>query len=628
MTVRTIVLDGRHVEVTGGGYSTAGAFLAPDGVPIDPVAEPRLALALGIGASCNDARINRTGGGESILGDPTEAALLVAAEKAGLNRTNLRRDYPRLDEIPFDSRTKRMVTVHRSPDGNAVAFIKGSPGTLLELSIAHLREDGVEPLTEGARERYEVWNRSLAGTGQRVLGLAYRELPDDYTRADLDRDFVFVGLVGMIDPLRDEVKDAIAVCRRTGIRIVMITGDQPPTAAEVGRQLGLDRDPLGRPLAVVHARELEGLDDDGLDRVVSATGVFARVSPKHKLRLVEALQRRGEIVAMTGDGVNDAPALKQADIGVAMGIKGTEVAKETADMIITDDNFATIVSAVEQGRIIYANILKFIHYLFSCNFAEILTVFVAILIGWPLPLVALQILWLNMLTDVFPALALALEPSAPDMMERPPRDPREGLVTPRFLGLIAWQGAMLAAFTLTAFDLGLHRHGTGPDGVRRAMTMAFSTLALAQVAHAFNARSQRRSAFTSRLFTNGWLWAAVLLCIVLQVAAVSLPPLRRVLSTVSPTLSDWMIIAACSLAPVAIVELVKVAGRRGAGGTSNPRNARGPREPSDRPRVPTTGDGRTPPPDISGSTTDPVREQGDSRHRQDDDEGPPPLPGG
>ena len=355
---------------------------------IDPLSDPRLSLAIRVGALCNDARIDRTDGGEFVLGDPTEAALLVAAEKAGMTRQSLHRDYPRIDEVPFDSHTKKMVTIHRGPAGS-VAFIKGSPGTLLDMSCAHMSEAGVEPLTAGDRERYERWNRELGGAALRVLGLAYRELPENYSHADFDRDFVFVGLVGMIDPLRDGVKDAIATCRQAGIRTLMITGDQPPTAAEIGRQLGLDRDHSGGPLAVVHARELEGLDDQGLERVVSTTGICARVSPKHKLQLVQALQRRGEIVAMTGDGVNDAPALKQADIGVAMGIKGTEVAKETADMIITDDNFATIVSAVEQGRIIYANILKFIHYLFSCNFAEILTVFVAILIGWPLPLGAL-----------------------------------------------------------------------------------------------------------------------------------------------------------------------------------------------------------------------------------------------
>ena len=562
MTVQAIVLDGRRLGVTGGGYAPSGEFVAPDGVRVEPHSDPLLSLALRIGALCNDARIDRTGGGETVLGDPTEAALLVAAEKAGMTSAGLQSDYPRIDEVPFDSRTKRMVTVHRTPAGSAVAFIKGAPGALLELSSSHLREGGVEPLTEGDRERYLEGNRALAGASLRVLGLAYRDLPAGYSRADLDRDAVFVGLAGMIDPLRDEVKGAIATCHEAGIRTVMITGDQPPTAAEIGRQLGLDRDALGKPLAVVHARELEGLDAEGLDRVVSTAGVFARVSPTHKLQIVEALQRRGEIVAMTGDGVNDAPALKQADIGVAMGIKGTEVAKEAADMIVADDNFATLVSAVEQGRIIYANILKFIHYLFSCNFAEILTVFVAILVGWPLPLAALQILWLNMITDVFPALALALEPSAPDMMKRPPRDPKEGLVNRPFLVLIVWQGGMLSALTLIAFGLGLHWHGAEPDGVRRASTMAFLTLSFAQIFHAFNARSQHRSIFTSRLFANRWLWAAVLFCVLLQVAAISVPLLRRVLRTVPPTASEWAVIAACSLAPIAIVELVKVVTRQ------------------------------------------------------------------
>lgn len=564
MTVEAIAVDGRRVQVTGTGYSPNGEFVLSDGTLLDPRFDPCLGLALRIGALCNDARIDRSGDAESVLGDPTEGALLIVAEKAGLVESSLHREYPRLDEIPFDAHAKRMITVHRSPEGNCVAFVKGSPGTLLDMSIAHLREDGVCPLTDADRTRHVEENRELASEALRVLGLAYREVPDHYTRADLERDLIFVGLVGMADPLRPEAKDAIATCRAAGIRIVMITGDQPPTAAEVGRQLGLDVDAHGRRLGVVHARELEKLDEAGLERVVSTTGVFARVSPKHKLKLVEALQRQGEIVAMTGDGVNDAPALKQADIGVSMGIKGTEVAKETSDMIITDDNFATIVSAVEQGRIIYANILKFIHYLFSCNFAEILTVFVAILVGWPLPLGVLQILWLNMITDIFPALALALEPSAPDMMRRPPRDPRERLLNLRFLWLIMWQGAMLAGLTLVAFGLGLRWHGTEPEGVRRASTMAFLTLALAQVVHVFNSRSQRRSIFTYRMFTNAWLWLAILVCVLLQVAAVYVPLLRRPLNSVPPTASEWVVIAACSFAPLAIVELAKVAARRGA----------------------------------------------------------------
>ena len=264
----------------------------------------------------------------------------------------------------------------------------------------------------------------------RVLGLAYRELPEGYTEADFDRELTFVGLVGMSDPLRDEAKAAIATCREAGIRTVMITGDQQTTAAEIARQLGLDRNHEGSLLGTVHGRELTDLDTEGWKRIVADAAVFARVSPEHKLRIVEALQQQGHIVAMTGDGVNDAPAMKQADIGIAMGIKGTEVAKENADMVITDDNFASIVGAVEQGRIIYGNILKFLHYLLSCNFSEILTVFIVLMIGWPLPLVALQILWLNLVTDIFPAFALALEPSAPDTMKRPPRDPQESLLTP------------------------------------------------------------------------------------------------------------------------------------------------------------------------------------------------------
>jgi len=338
----------------------------------------------------------------------------------------------------------------------------------------------------------------------------------------------------------------------------MITGDQEATAAEIGRQLGLDRDSNGRPLRVVHDRELASLDAASWQAIGADVGVFARVSPEHKLRIVEALQASGEVVAMTGDGVNDAPALKQADIGVAMGIKGTEVAKEAAAMVITDDKFTTIVGAVEQGRVIYANIHRFVHYLFSCNLAEILVVFTAIMIGWPLPLAALQILWLNMLTDVFPAMALALEPANADAMSRPPRDPREPLMTPRFVGLIAWQAVLLSAMVLVAFAIGMRWYGVEGSGLRHASTMAFMTIALVQVFHTFNARSHVRSAFTAQLFTNAWLWAAVATCLLLQSAAIYLPLLQTVLHTTALTVTDWAVIFGLSIAPVGVVELVKL----------------------------------------------------------------------
>ncbi len=557
MTVCVYSLDQRRVDVTGAGYEPVGTFQSGD-TPVVPHDDEHLALALRIGMLCNDAKVERTDGRVTLLGDPTEAALIVAAEKAGMNHAVLASDFPRISEVPFDSTSKRMVTVHRTPDGRTMAFVKGSPGTLLAASGAQYLATGVTPLTPEDRQHWEESNKRLAGAALRVLGLAYRELPEGYNECDFARDLIFVGLVGMSDPLRDEAKAAIATCREAGIRTVMITGDQQLTAAEIARQLGIDRDLDGSPLRTVHGRELTNLDAADWERAVADAAVFARVSPEHKLQIVEALQQQGQVVAMTGDGVNDAPALKKADIGIAMGIKGTEVAKENADMVITDDNFASIVGAVEQGRIIYGNILRFLHYLLSCNLSEILTVFLALMIGWPLPLVALQILWLNLITDIFPAFALALEPSAPDVMHRPPRDAQESLLTRRFVGLIAWQGILLAGVTLLAFVVGMSWHGTDGDGLRRATTMAFMTLALSQVFHAFNARSQKRSAFTSRLFTNVWLWAAVVGCLVLQAAAVYVPLLQRVLHTVPPSISEWGVIAGCSLLPVALVELVKV----------------------------------------------------------------------
>ena len=560
MTVQRIILHQRDIRVTGTGYGATGEFREGD-KPIDIGGDDRLSLALRIGLLCNDAKIERKGDEETVLGDPTEAALLVAAEKAGMKRENVEHEYPRTGEVPFDSATKRMTTLHRTPHEGTVAYIKGSPGTLLDASRFHLTADGENALSDSDRAWWQEENRKLAGAALRVLGLAYRKSPEQHNAENLADDLIYVGLVGMIDPLRDEAKPAIETCREAGIRIMMITGDQPPTAAEIARQLGIDRDPQGRELRVVHGRELSGAERTTLTRLVTEASVFARVSPKDKLALVEALQQEKHIVAMTGDGVNDAPALKTADIGIAMGIKGTEVAKETSDMIIMDDNFATIVVAVEQGRVIYANITRFIHYLFSCNLAEILTMFIAIMIGWPLPLGPLQVLWLNMITDVFPAMALALEPSAPDMMKRPPRNPRESIVTLAFAGLIAWQAALLAGLTLIAFWVGMTWYGTTGDGLRRATTLAFMTLAFVQVIHAFNARSQTRSAF-NRLFSNGWFWAALLICVLLQIGAIYVPILSRVLATTVLDMRDWSLVVGLSMAPVLIVELLKLFRRR------------------------------------------------------------------
>ncbi len=555
MTVRAYALGDTRIDVTGTGYAATGVFQM-DGRDIDPAP---LALALRIGALCNDAKLDRSSDAVTILGDPTEAALLVAASKGGLDQAALHADYPRLRELPFSSETMMMVTVHATPAGGTVAYAKGAPGAVLAASVAVAGAAGEASMTEADRAQAQAANEALAAGALRVLGLAWRQLPEGFTDADLTSGLTFVGLVGMIDPLRDEVKATIARCHAAGIRVVMITGDQQATAAEIGRQIGLDVNRQGAPLQAVHGSALADLDEEGWIRVAAETSVFARVSPEHKLKIVDALQRSGQVVAMTGDGVNDAPALRQADIGIAMGIRGTEVAKGASAMVITDDNFATIVAAVEQGRVIVQNILRFIHYLFSCNFAEIVTVGAAILIGWPLPLGVMQILWLNLVTDIFPAMALALEPSAPDVMQHPPRDPAEPLMTPSFGWLVVWQGALLAGCTLAAFAVGMRWYGTEGEGLRHAVTIGFMTLAMAQVVHAFSARSRTRSVLTSRLFTNGWLWASTAICLALQVAAVELPLLREVLRTVRLSWADWGVVAAGALLPLVVVELVKLA---------------------------------------------------------------------
>ena len=560
-----------RIVVTGTGYTPHGDFqrgnTVLDRADADHASDP-LALALRIGALCNDATITRADGSTVLLGDPTESALIVVAEKAGWDHAALERAWPRVAEVPFSSRTHRMITVHRAPDGSTVAYAKGAPAAMLEAS-AWERYDGQRTsLTPERRDRWMQANEALAADGLRVLALAWRALPDgadhEARRTDepaLARDLTFAGLVGMRDPLREGVVDTMAVCRTAGIRTIMLTGDQLGTATVIARQLGIDVAADGTPLRAVHARDLTGLDDDGWLAVVRNTAVFARVTPEHKLRIVDALQRDGQVVAMTGDGVNDAPALKAADIGIAMGIRGTEVAKDAADMVLTDDDFTTIVHAIEQGRVIVDNILRFIHYLFSCNIAEIFTVFAAILLGWPLPLGVLQILWLNLVTDIFPAMALALEPSAPAVMQRPPRAPDAPLLTRRFAWRIAWEGGLIAACTLVAFRLGWQRYGTTTEGLPHAVTMAFMTLALAQLVHAFSARSQQRSAFAAPRFANRWLWGALLASAALQIVTVSWTPLRAVLRTTTLSGTDWLVVVTAALSPLLVVEIVKAVQR-------------------------------------------------------------------
>ena len=573
MTVRVLLAGEQRVDVTGSGYLPKGELRTGDRI-VDsasfPVADDPVAIALRIGALCNDAEVTRTGVEVKVLGDPTEVALLVLAEKAGLEHHALELAFPRIGEEPFDSRTKRMLTVHRTADGSRIAFAKGAPSAILDASAWVLDERGRSAMTDAARTSWRERNDALASQALRVLGLAIRPLTDADGDAagELAHEMTFVGLTGMIDPLSDGVKETIDTCRSAGIRVVMITGDQLETAREIAHQLGLDVGPDGTVMRVVHAQELTDLDAAAWQDIVKDTAVFARVTPEHKLKIVGALQQQGEVVAMTGDGVNDAPALKTADIGIAMGIRGTDVAKDAADIVITDDNFSTIVGAVEQGRVIVSNILRFIHYLFACNFAEILTVFTAIMVGWPLPVAVLQILWLNMVTDLFPALALAMEPAAGDVMQRPPRDPRMPLMTPSFAWLIAWQGVLLAACTLVAFRIGLRWYGETGVGLDHSMTIAFMTLSMVQIAHTLNARSRTKSLFSSGLFSNLWLLAAIVVSVFVQLMAVEIDFLRQVLHTVSLSWQDWQLILACTLMPLVVVELVKLVGNRAHRGSS------------------------------------------------------------
>jgi Ca2+-transporting ATPase len=559
MTVVQVWADNTLLNVTGEGYRPEGEFMDRSEV-VDPRGYPAVDLLLRGMLLCNDARLEAVeasdnGGRPSwrIAGDPTEGALVVLAAKAGYWKDEMERLQPRLAEIPFDSGRKRMTTIHPNERGGYIAFVKGAPDIVLQ-HATHIYVDGtVRELTDFDRERILEVNASLASNALRVLALAYRELdelPAEPTPELVEKDLVFVGLVGMIDPARAEVRDAIRVARQAGIRPVMITGDYPNTAVAIAKDLNLLR-PQGK---VLTGAELDRISDEELVRIVEDVDVFARVSPEHKMRIVEALRQRGHIVSMTGDGVNDAPALKRADIGVAMGITGTDVSKQTADMVLTDDNFASIVAAVEEGRIIYSNIRKFVFFLLSCNVGEILVIFLATIAGLPLPLTAIQLLMLNLLTDGAPALALGVERGDPDIMERPPRPVNEPVINKEMLIGIAVQAVAITAATLTAFLIGLRAF---PDNLAGAQTMAFATLSLSELFRAYTSRSERYSVFAIGVFSNKYMQYAFLASLAILLAIIYVPVLDPIFDTAFLGWEHWAEILPLVLIPSVAAEITK-----------------------------------------------------------------------
>ena len=567
MTVRRLFLDGEMVDVSGTGYEPSGSF-AIGGAAVSPGDHPVLAEMARIALLCNDAALIETDGNWTVRGDPTEGALLVLGRKAGLDPEALRREFPRVAEIPFSSDVKRMSTFHQGPDG-VLMYVKGAPERLLPRASMMLTAQGERSMSAEDREAVQKQAAAMAHEALRVLGLAYRRLPavPDLESDAADPELVWVGLVGMIDPPRPEARQAVNQCRQAGIRVIMITGDHPVTASAVAREVGLIP-PGTKSHAVITGPELNQMSDPELKEALREARVFARVAPEHKLRLVDILKEQGEVVAMTGDGVNDAPALKRADIGVAMGITGTEVTKETAAMILADDNFATLVAAVEEGRAIFDNIKKYLVFLLSCNLAEILVLTGAFFLGLPLPLIALQILWVNLTTDGLPALALGVDPKAPDIMSRPPRPPAEGVFSPTVTALLAAIALYLTVILIPLFGYYYYYNPWGlsdPEMVlTEAQTMVFITLVLMQLVNAFNCRSDYLSLFKVGVFGNRFLILAVLVSLAMMVMVIEWDPLSRLFHTTPLRWQDWVLAAGLSLTLVPVVELTKwIVRRRG-----------------------------------------------------------------
>jgi len=553
MTVRRLFVNDKTIAVTGEGYEPKGEFWIENSAEKHAISDTQkddnIALLLRIATLCNDARLKSTDGNWTIEGDPTEGALTVAAAKAGILQEKLNAQYPRIGEVPFTSERKLMSTIHTTPEGRKVAYVKGAPEVILEKCEFVFKNGEKRKLSKTEKEAILEINQKMASEALRMLGMAYKELPDTkerFPQEDVENNLIFVGLMGMIDAPREEAIEAVKKCKRAGIKVIMITGDNKNTAMAVGKELGLNG---GR---VLIGAEIDGISDEELEKIVEDISIYARVSPEHKMRIVKALKRRGHIVAMTGDGVNDAPALKNSDIGVAMGITGTDVAKEASDIVLVDDNFATIVAAVEEGRGIYDNIKKYLAYLLSCNIAEILVIFTAVgIIGLPLPLVAVQLLWVNLVTDGLPALALGVDPADPDIMDRPPRDPKESVFTRSVKALIVGVAAIILLGILPLF------YWTYGGNLIKAQTMAFTALIMFEMFNAFNCKSEKHSIFKVGPFSNRFLVAAVITSIFMQLIVVYVPFFNVLLDTVPLGLFDWILILAISSTVLVGVEIGK-----------------------------------------------------------------------
>ncbi len=567
MTVTRLFAGDRVFEVTGEGYEPVGEIRealgvsrevsSPDHLPLTPHPSPLpsgLRELLTAAVLCNGATLREENETWQVIGDPTEGALLVAAAKAALTIDRLASTYCFLGEVPFDPERKMMTIVRQTPDGS-VAYVKGAPDVLLRHCTHRLAIDGTtEPITESIRAAIIEVNASFAHQALRVLAMAHRRLdgePKAYRAKDLEDRLVFLGLAAMKDPLRPEAKAAVQACHDAGIRTVMITGDHKDTAVAIAEELRGGKESI-RSLS---GMELDRLSDEELGKTVDQVAVYARVSAEHKLRIVKAWKAQGAIVAMTGDGMNDAPAVKAADIGVAMGITGTDVTKEAADMVVTDDNFASIAAAVEEGRGIFDNIRKTIYFLLSCNVSEVLVMLFAALIGLPLPLLPIQILWMNLVTDGFPALALAVDPKSPDLMKQPPRRPEARLLDGGTLLAIGAQGVMLSAISLGAFAYslyGLHQE------VEQARAVAFTVMVVAQLVHAFNCRSERWSLFQVGLWTNRPLLLAFTLSLGTQVVVLTVPAVSTIFKVVPLPIEDWALMGAMGVLPFVIMEAIKL----------------------------------------------------------------------